>query len=613
MKGFGKILIHSMLTAPDVLIFQRESKAFSGEGGYVGADYDVTGAGAPFHAVAERVTASLFPVLGIDPLLGRTFTQKEDENAAPVTVISYSLWRERFESDPDVLGKTIDLDRRPYTIIGVMPRDFEFPLDAGRLSRHDLWVPMSFTPVEKNSEGENYDYGLVARLRPGVSTAQAQIDVDRVVAGIQPTYTAISTGLHLQGYFRTLKEETVRNARPLLNILLGAVSLIMLIACVNIANLQLVRAASRQREFGVRLALGAARRIVFRQLLTESFLLSAIGGAIGVALAVVLVPAAAVRLPESLPRLGEITIRWPLFAAAFGLVGVTAVLSGGAPALAGMRTEVLDSLRDGGHAAGQGRSQYNLQSILVILEVALALLLLVASGLLLRSFQKMLETDPGFQPRHVLTASLSLPRHDYPTQQKVDDFYAELQRRIETLPGVRTVGFSSNIPIVGQNGGRLITPEGHVRSAGEGFLIASTYLVQGNYFQALDIPLIRGRQFEDRDQQVGAPLVAIISQSFAKKLTSVARIQIGLRMKVGDRFDGPMPAITIVGVVGDVKQDALDQPTVAQMYEPIAQAAAALGSDGGDVGRGGQYGCGHTDSRRSDAAGTEPGKDRAST
>ena len=189
-----------------------------------------------------------------------------------MTVISYSLWRERFESDPDVLGKTIDLDRRPYTIIGVMPRDFEFPLDAGRLSRRDLWVPMSFTPVEKNSEGENYDYGLVARLRPGVSTAQAQIDVDRVVAGIQPTYTAISTGLHLQGYFRTLKEETVRNARPLLNILLGAVSLIMLIACVNIANLQLVRAASRQREFGVRLALGAARRIVFRQLLTESLL-----------------------------------------------------------------------------------------------------------------------------------------------------------------------------------------------------------------------------------------------------------------------------------------------------------------------------------------------------
>jgi putative ABC transport system permease protein len=563
------------VTAPDVLIFQRESKAFSGEGGYISAGYDVTGAGAPFHAAAERVTASVFPVLGINPLLGRTFTQEEDENAGPVTVISYSLWRERFQSDPGVLGKTIDLDRRPYAIIGVMPRDFEFPLDAGRLSRRDLWVPMSFTPVEKNSEGENYDYGLVARLRPGVSTAQAQSDVDRVIAGIQPGYTRLA-GLHLQGYFRTLKEETVRNARPLLSILLGAVSLIMLIACVNIANLLLVRAASRRREFGVRLALGAARRMVLRQLLTESLLLSAIGGAIGVALAVVLVHAAAVRLEDALPRLGEITIRWPMFLAASGLAGVTGVLCGVAPALASMRTDVLDSLRDGSRAAGQGRSQYNLQSMLVVLEIGLALLLLVASGLLLRSFRKMLETDPGFQPQHILTASLSLPRHDYPTQQKVDGFYAELQRRIEALPGVRAVGFSSNIPVVGQNGGRLITPEGHVRSTGEGFLIASTYLVQGNYFQTLHIPLIRGRYLADRDEQADAPLVAIISQSFAKTYFQ-GKDPIGLRMKVGDRFDGPMPAITVVGVAGDVKQGALDQPTVPQMYEPISQAAAALG------------------------------------
>jgi putative ABC transport system permease protein len=563
------------VTAPDVLIFQRESKAFSGEGGYVGAGYDVTGAGAPFHAAAERVTASLFPVLGIDPLLGRTFTQREDGNAAPVTVISYSLWRERFQGDPGVLGKTIDLDRRPYTIIGVMPRDFEFPLEAGRLSRRDLWVPMSFTPVEKNSEGSNYDYGLVARVRPGVSTAQAQTDVDRVIAGIEPGFEA-KAGLHVQGYFRTLKEETVRNARPLLNILLGAVSLIMLIACVNIANLLLVRAASRRREFGVRLALGAARRMVLRQLLTESLLLSAIGGALGVALAVLLVHAAAIYLPDSLPRLGEIAIRWPLFVAASGFAGMTGLLCGVAPALAGMRTDVLDSLRDGSRAAGQGRSQYNLQSILVTLEIALAMLLLVASGLLLRSFAKMLETDPGFQPQHVLTASLSLPGRDYPTQQKVDAFYAELQRRIETLPGVMTVGFSSNIPIIGQRGGRLLTPEGHVRSAGEGFLIASTYLVQGNYFQALRIPLIRGRYLEDRDQQAGAPLVSLISQSFAETYFH-GKDPIGLRMKVGDRFDSPMPAITIVGVVGDVKQGALDQPTVPQMYEPISQAAAALG------------------------------------
>ncbi len=295
------------VTAPDILIFQRESKDFSGEGGYISAGYDVTGAGAPFHAAAERVSASLFPVLRIDPLLGRTFTPYEDTNAAPVAVISYALWRAKFQSDPGAVGRVIDLDRRPYTVIGVMPQSFDFPLDAGRLSHRDLWVPLSLTPVERNSEGENYDYGLVARLRPGVSTAQAQFDIDRVIAGIQPAYTRVAN-LHLKGYFRTLKEETVRNARPLLNVLLGAVSLILLIACVNIANLLLVRAAGRKREFGVRLALGAARRIVLRQLLTESLLLSAIGGALGIALATVLVRAAAVALPDSLPRSSEIAI-----------------------------------------------------------------------------------------------------------------------------------------------------------------------------------------------------------------------------------------------------------------------------------------------------------------
>jgi predicted permease len=564
------------VTAPDVLIFQRESKAFSGEGGYLGAAYDVTGAGAPFHAEAERVTASLFPVLGVTPLLGRTFTREEDENSLPVTVISFALWQERFQGDLGILGKTIDLDRRPYAIIGVMPRDFEFPLDAGRLSHRDLWVPMSLTTVEKNSEGENYDYGLLARLKPGVSMAQAQSDVDRVIATIQPGYAAIGGGLHLSASFMTLKDETVRKARPLLNMLIGAVALILVIACVNLANLLLVRGAARRREFGIRLALGAARRIVLRQLLTESLLLSVLGGAAGLALAVVLVRAAVVGLPESLPRLHEIAIRWPMFAAAFGLAITTGLLCGIVPALAGMRADVLGSLHDGSQTTGQSRSQRSLQSVLVTLETALAMLLLVASGLLLRSFAKMLATDPGFQTQHLLTASLSLPRRDYPTQQKVDAFYDELQRRIGALPGVKTVGFSSNIPIVGQRSGRLVAPEGYFHHAGAGWLIASNYLVQGQYFQALHIPLIDGRYFDASDQQPGAPLVAIISQSLAEQYFQ-GKGPIGMHEKVGDRYDSAMPAIRIVGVVGDVKQGPLDQPTVPEMYEPLSQAADGLG------------------------------------
>ncbi|MGC2511824.1 MAG: ABC transporter permease, partial [Acidobacteriaceae bacterium] len=303
------------VTAPDILTFQRETKAFSGIGGYIGANYLMTGAGAPFEAQAERVTASLFPVLGVDPMLGRTFTQREDDTSAPVTVLSYALWKDRFQSDPNILGKTIDLDKRPYSVIGVMPRNFEFPLDAGRFSGRDLWVPMSFSPAEKNKEGEDFDYGAVARLKPGVSMALAQSDVDRIIAGIQASYPA-KYRVQLHGYFRTLKEELVHNARPLFRILLAAVGLVLLIACVNLANLLLVRAATRKQEFGMRMALGAARIAMLRQLLTESLVLSTLGGLTGVAIAIGLVRGAAVYMPDSLPRLNEIAIRWPVFAVA---------------------------------------------------------------------------------------------------------------------------------------------------------------------------------------------------------------------------------------------------------------------------------------------------------
>jgi len=391
------------MSAPDVLTFQRESEAFSGVGGFIASAYELTGAGAPFKARAERVTSSVFPLLGIEPLLGRVFTQQEDDTASAVTVISYALWKERFHSHADVLGTTIDLDRRPYTIIGVMPRSFEFPLDAGRLSHRDLWVPMSFTPVEKKSEGNNFDYNAIARLKPGITMAQAQQDVDRIVKEIQAQYGA-GSGLKLHAYFIPLREEVVHNARPLLGILLGAVALILVIACVNLANLLLVTAAGRRREFGVRLALGAARTTIFRQLLTESMALSCIGGVAGAGMAVMLVQAAGAKLPDSLPRLSDIEVSWPLFFAAIVLTAATGLICGIAPAVESMRGEVLDSLREGWRDAGRGIRHSRLRSGMVMLEVGLAMILLVSSGLLLRSFAKMLEVDPGFEPSHVLTA-----------------------------------------------------------------------------------------------------------------------------------------------------------------------------------------------------------------
>lgn len=570
--GMKHLFAEANLSAPDVLEYQRDSKAFTGVAGFVGAGYDVSGAGAPFRADAERVGASMFGVLGVQPLLGRAFTKKEDENAAPVTVISYVLWKERFQMRRDVLGETIDLDRRPYTIIGVMPPGFETPTGQGGIAQHDLWVPMSFTPTEKGAVADNFDYGAVARVRPGVTMQQGREDMQRVLTVIQ----AEVPDVHLSIMMRGLKEQTVRDARPLLRILLGAVVLILLIACANLANLLLVRAAGRHREFGVRMALGAARSAVLRQLLTESLLLSAIGGAVGVALAALLTQGASSMLPDSLPRLNEISIHWPVALLAVALVSATGVACGLAPALASVKAELTQSLRDGGQAVGQGRSHHRLSNGLVIGEIALALLLLVGAGLLLKSFVRMVSVNPGFQPQHIMTASLSLPLQAYPKQENVDQFLANTQRKVEALPGVTDVGFSTDIPVIGRRSSRLFAAEDYVRKPDESYSVASNYLTAGEYFRALKIPLIKGRYFDKADDEPGAPLVAIVSQSFARKYFA-GRDPIGMHIKVGPSFQNNMPEMRVVGVVGDVSDNPLDQKQDIEMYEPASQAAADLG------------------------------------
>jgi putative ABC transport system permease protein len=401
--------------APDIPVFERESKAFSGVAGHVFAAFELSGAGAPFQARAERASASLFPTLGVAAALGRTFTAQEDENGAPVAVISYGLWKERFQADRDAVGRVIDLDRRPYTIIGVMPRNFEFPIDAGRLSHRDLWIPLSLTPTEKDSEARSFNFSVVARLKPGVTRAQAQQDLDRTVQAIITQYPGVGRiGLH--AYFLSLRDEITRSSQPLLRILLGAVALLLLIACVNLANLLLVRAAGRKHEFAVRMALGAASGTMFWQVISQSLALSVVGGLAGTVLALVLVGSAAMFLPDSLPRLGEIGVSWPVLAFAGLLTGATGLVCGVMPALASMRSNVLHSLRGGSVQASQGRSQHRTRSALVVMEMALALVLVAGSGLLLRSFARMLAVDPGFEPRHALKASLSLPVHEYSTQ-----------------------------------------------------------------------------------------------------------------------------------------------------------------------------------------------------
>jgi predicted permease len=557
------------LPAPDVIRFARDNRAFLQVAGFVGAEFELSGAGKPFQARGERITASLLPMLGAKPVLGRTFTASEDENSSPAAIISNAVWRERFHSDAGAIGATIDLDRRPYTIVGVMPAGFEFPLSAGRVSRRDLWVPMSLTPDERQDETDNFQYGAIARLRPGVTLVQAQADLHRMVAAaegeIPPQY-----GIHLTSNVRMLQEETVHKAQPLLLALWAASGLILLIGCANLANLLLVRAAGRQREFGVRAALGAARITIIRQLLTESLVLSTVGGVLGTALAFALSRVAVVSLPDTFPRANEIAVRWPVLLMACGLTCITGILCGLAPALASIKTHGMDALKEGARGAGSGRSQHRLRGALAAVEVALAMLLLVASGLLLRSFAKMLATDPGFQADRVLTASLTLPEHGYQSQQSVDAFFGELLRRAAMLPEVKSVGAVSNLPIIGINSDRNFVPQGYSPRNGRTWISASNYFVLGSYFQAIRIPLVEGRYLRAADDQPDAPLVAVVSQSTAR-LAWPGIDPIGRRFRMGGNPNSTRPLITVVGVVGDVRQGALDQSVYPQMYEPFQQ------------------------------------------
>ena len=567
-EGIEHILEPVDLPAPDILRFARNNQTFSAVGGFVASEYELTGAGAPLHARAERVTAALFPMLGIAPIQGRNFTQNEDDNSAPVALISYALWRERFHSDPAVVGRTLDLNRRPYTIIGVMSRNFEFPLDPGRLSQRDLWVPMSFTPDEKGDEVDNFQYGAIARLKLGATLAQAQADVARMVHS-EESGVASQLGIRLTSKVRPLKDETVESARPLLRVLLAAVGFVLLIACANLANLLLVRAAGRRRESGVRLALGAAGGTMLRHALAESLVLSAIGGFIGMLLAAFTVRLGSLFLPASLPRLAEISIRWPVLIAACALIGLTGLVCGLAPAISSMRTDILDALRDGDHASAGG-TQQRLRNALVVVETALALLLLVGSGLLLRSFARMLETDPGFEPQHTLTAHLSLPEHDYTSQANIDRFYTELLSRLSALPQVRYAAASSNIPVIGINSDRNYVPEGYTARGDRSWLSTSNYFIVGDYFRAMRIPLLHGRYLNASDDLPDAPVVAVVSQSLAQQ-TWPGQNPIGKRFQMGGKPDSKRPFVTVVGVVGDIRQGALDRDIYPQMYEPLSQ------------------------------------------
>ncbi|MGA7524195.1 MAG: ABC transporter permease [Acidobacteriaceae bacterium] len=556
------------VTGPDIVAYSRDTHSFSALGGYTFASYELSGLGAPAQVMASRMTPGVFSALEVAPLLGRTFTPEEDQQHQQVAVLSYSTWQSRFHGDPNILGKKILLDRKPYIVTGVMPRSFEFPLIAGQAMRVELWIPLSLRPDELTGGAQsNWSYQMVGRLKPGVTDAEAQQDANRVAQEIMRGYPAFMASLHISPIVRGLHEDVVAQAKPLVRTLFLAVAVVLLIACANLAGLLLVRAIRRRREVAVRLALGASGTTLLRQALLESLVLSVTGGVLGLILAAIALKVGVSSLPENLPLIANIRLDWRVAIFALGLGIVTGIVSGVAPAFAAMRTGLNDTLKEGGRTGTSGSGHAHLRSGLVITEIAVALILLAASGLLLRSFQKMRDASLGYNPDHSLLASYNLPREEYGTQPAVDRFNRELLRRVQALPGVESVGLSSFLPANGNQGNSAFVAEGYVPKQPGAIDLATPIQVQGDLFRAMGIPLLRGRLFTEADNQPHAQLVVVVNQRLAQQ-SWPGQNPIGKRMRLGTSAM-QTPWGTVVGEVASMKEGSPDAAPRQQYYIPV--------------------------------------------
>ncbi|HTV82260.1 MAG TPA: ABC transporter permease [Acidobacteriaceae bacterium] len=571
--NFGNGNNEAGVTAPDIVAYSQYTRSFASLGGYGYDSYELSGVGEPAEVNAARMTASVFTVLGVQPLLGRVFTEQEDQQHQQVAVLSYAAWQKRFHGDPHILGTRILLDRKPYVVIGVMPRTFQFPFYDGHTNQAELWVPMSFTAEDLGVGAASWNYDMVGRLKPGITPAQAQGDAERVAQQIVKNYPAFMNSLRIRAVVRPLRQDTVSDARPLLHTLFLAVAVVLLIACFNLAGLLLLRAIRRRRELAVRLAIGARAAALLRQTMLESLVLSVTGGLLGLALAAATLRIGVKLLPNTLPRLDDISVDWRVALFALGVALLTGLLCGLAPGFAALHTDVNRALREGGRTGTAGGAHARLRSVLVIAEIGIALVLLCASGLLLRSFQKMRDVNLGFRPDHTLVASYDLPKEHYTTQAQVDAFNRQLLERVRQLPGVEDVGTATQLPVSGDNGNQAFVAEDYAKGAPLELCWSSKLL--GNYFQAMDIPLLRGRQFNDADKP-NTQLVAIVNKTLADHFWP-GQDPIGQHVRWGMK-ETPTPWMTVVGEVGDVKQGSPDQPTKYQIYQPASQEMSSFGS-----------------------------------
>ena len=548
----------SFSVAPgNYLDWTEQQSVFQSMAAHLSGSYNLTGADMPEAVRGVRASASLFDVLGVSPAAGRAFTGAEDQYGREgVAIVSDGFGTRRFGGARAALGEHLTLDGRTHLIVGVMPKGFAFP-DA----ETELWLPMAFTPRELENHGSHY-MRVITRLAPSITSEQALTELEIIARRLEAAYPASNNGWSVR--LDSLLDLTVGDTRPALLLLLAAVAFVLLIACGNVAGMLLARAATRQQEMAVRIALGASRGQIARQLLIESLLLATMGAVLGILLArwgVQLLPTLAPRLP----RLDSVRIDGLTLAFTAAVAVVTSVVCGLLPAVHAARAEPLEALQDAGRGSSVGARRRRMRHGLVVGEIALALVLLVGAGLLIRSFSTLQHVDAGFTPAGALVARLELPEAQYADPETQWRFYDRLIAQLDELPGVEAVGATVALPFVRDYVLGLLI-DGRPRPAPGDNPSTNYYAVSPGYFDAMGIRLVRGRLFTDRDRH-GAPRVAVINETFARRHFP-GDDPIGQRVHLSQ---GPKVFRQIVGIVADVQQYALDVEPPAQAYEPVAQ------------------------------------------
>lgn len=551
----------------DYVDFRDQNQTFDSLAAYSGQSFGLSEAGDTEQLLGARVTPNLFRVLGVSPFVGRTFSDGDDKMGQNnVVLLSYGLWQRRFGSNLNIAGQTINLDGRPHTIVGVMPPGFKFPLNSFAT---ELWVPLTVTGREKEVRRE-HGLSVVGRLKPGITREQANADLVAVSQWIEQSYPADNTDIYAEVV--PLRDAIVGDIRPSLLILFGAVGLVLLISCANVANLQLTRALARQKEISIRIALGAGRWRLIRQLIIESVLLSVLGGIAGLLLAhwginllLSVVPSI---LSGSIPGWDNVGLNLPVLAFTLVISIMTGLLFGLLPALQASKPNLNQTLKESGRNSAGGRNRQRMRSMLVVSELALALILLAGAGLLIRSFQKLQQVERGFNEAGLLTFQLSLPQVKYQDPAQQAAFYERLLQAVGSIPGVESVGIVSDLPLGGGNMNWGLTIEGRPLPPSEDNRRADYRVISPDYFRAMSIPIKDGRQFTGEDTS-SQPPVAIINQRLAE-LYFPGENPIGRRVHIG-RVDSNFPWHTIVGVVGNVKHLALASDTRPELYYSALQ------------------------------------------